>query len=166
MYERFLAKRRFREQGVGSSNLPAPTKTAALSGLVIGSTHVGEIDRPVEKRVSEGHVPQTGAGGSPLAQRLLSYEHRIRRRLAPSWDGEGESTRSCGALSPRSDVLERDCGAHGRRADAHRRRCWHPNPSLVAHPADLLIFLGSALVTFFPVVLATSIGLLAWEHEN
>jgi hypothetical protein len=33
-----------------------------------------------------------------------------------------------------------------------------------ANPADAVMVLGSAVVTFFPVVIATSIGLLAWER--
>jgi hypothetical protein len=33
-----------------------------------------------------------------------------------------------------------------------------------AHPADAVMFLGSAVMTFFPVVMATSIGLLACEQ--
>jgi hypothetical protein len=35
-----------------------------------------------------------------------------------------------------------------------------------AHPADLVIFLGSAVMTFLPVVMGTSIGLLAWERGD
>jgi hypothetical protein len=34
------------------------------------------------------------------------------------------------------------------------------------HPADAVIVLGSAVMTFFPVVMATSIGLLAWERGD
>jgi hypothetical protein len=37
---------------------------------------------------------------------------------------------------------------------------------LWARPADVVIFLGSAVMTFFPIVLATSIGLLAWEADD
>jgi hypothetical protein len=34
------------------------------------------------------------------------------------------------------------------------------------HPADAVMVLGSAVMTFFPVVIATSIGLLAWERGD
>jgi hypothetical protein len=34
------------------------------------------------------------------------------------------------------------------------------------HPANAVIVLGSAVMTFFPVVMATSIGLLAWERGD
>jgi hypothetical protein len=35
-----------------------------------------------------------------------------------------------------------------------------------AHAADVAIFLGSAVLTFFPLVMATSIGMLAWEPRE
>lgn len=34
------------------------------------------------------------------------------------------------------------------------------------HPSDAVIVLGSAVMIFFPVVMATSIGLLAWERDD
>jgi hypothetical protein len=37
---------------------------------------------------------------------------------------------------------------------------------LAAQPVDTVIFLGSAVMTLFPVVMATSIGLLAWEEPG
>jgi hypothetical protein len=35
-----------------------------------------------------------------------------------------------------------------------------------AQPVDTVIFLGGAMMTLFPVVMATSIGLLAWEEPG
>jgi hypothetical protein len=37
---------------------------------------------------------------------------------------------------------------------------------LAAQPADVVIFLGSAVMILFPVVMATLIGLLAWEEPG
>jgi hypothetical protein len=34
------------------------------------------------------------------------------------------------------------------------------------HPAEAVIVLGSAVMTFLPVVMATSVGLLAWEPRD
>ena len=36
----------------------------------------------------------------------------------------------------------------------------------VGHPADAVIVLGSAVIIFFPFVMATSIGVFAWERED
>jgi hypothetical protein len=35
-----------------------------------------------------------------------------------------------------------------------------------ASPVDVVILLGSAVIAFFPVVMATSIWLLAWERSD
>jgi hypothetical protein len=34
------------------------------------------------------------------------------------------------------------------------------------HPAEAVIVLGSAVMTFLPVVMATPVGLLAWEPRD